>query len=232
MTKIKTQLTSISNSIQVAEQEANKPANSVQLLAVSKTQSADIVRSAFQAGQRCFGENYLQEALVKISELTDLNIEWHFIGPIQSNKTRDIASHFDWVQSIDRLKIAQRLSNQRPSELNELNICIQVNIDNEESKSGVAPDNVLTLAKQIVQFDNLQLRGLMIIPAKTDDQTQQHQSFLRAYSLFCELKAEYPNVDTLSMGMSADMSAAIAEGSTMVRIGTAIFGQRDSVKKQ
>jgi len=232
MTELKTNLVSISNSIKSAEEYANKPANSVQLLAVSKTQSAQTVRCAFEAGQHCFGENYLQEALVKIADLTELGIEWHFIGPIQSNKTKDIAHHFDWVQSVDRLKIAQRLANQRPNELHKLNICIQVNIDNEDSKSGAAPNDVIALAEQINQFENLQLRGLMIIPTKTNDKSKQHDSFIRAHSLFQVLKVKYPSVDTLSMGMSADMSVAIAEGSTMVRIGTAIFGQRDSVQKK
>jgi hypothetical protein len=228
MTKIKTQLSSILEAIQEAEKKANKPINSVRLLAVSKTKPAELIREAFAAGQHCFGENYLQEALTKIIALSDLDIEWHFIGPIQSNKTRDIASHFDWVQSIDRLKIAQRLSNQRPVDCKKLNICIQVNIDNESSKSGVRPDAVFDLAKQLAQFDNLKLRGLMIIPSKTDDIEKQRESLVRAQALFSQLASSYPSVDTLSMGMSSDMALAIAEGSTMVRIGTALFGQRHS----
>lgn len=232
MTKIKTQLSAISNTIKEAEKQANKPANSVRLLAVSKTKPAALIRSSFEAGQHCFGENYLQEALTKIAALSDLNIEWHFIGPIQSNKTKDIATHFDWVQSVDRLKIAQRLSNQRPTNLNKLNVCIQVNIDNEASKSGVAPDEIIDFAHQLALFDNILLRGLMIIPVKTNDTELQRQSFIRAKKLFTELSAIYPSVDTLSMGMTADMAIAIREGSTMVRIGTALFGQRDSVQKQ
>jgi len=184
------------------------------------------------AGQRLFGENYLQEALVKIDDLADLNLEWHFIGPIQSNKTKDIASHFDWVQSIDRLKIAQRLSNQRPSELADLNICIQVNIDNETTKSGVAMEDLLAFAEQINKLERLSLRGLMIIPAKTDDPEQQRTSFKKAYQLYTQLTDLYPTVDTLSMGMTADMTMAIAEGSTMVRIGTAVFGQRHTATGQ
>ena len=228
MTKIKSQIIALSKTINNAEKEAERPLNSVKLLAVSKTQTADVLRLAFEEGQRSFGENYLQEALTKINALTNLDIEWHFIGPIQSNKTKDIATHFDWVQSVDRLKIAQRLSSQRPEDLDKLNICIQVNIDNESTKSGVVPDDVLNLAEQITQFDNLQLRGLMIIPKKTTDIQQQQQSFQRAHQLYLKLASHYPSIDTLSMGMSADMQLAILEGSTMVRIGTALFGQRHS----
>ena len=227
MTEIESTLIELNNAIKQVEQQREKPAKSVRLLAVSKTQVAESLRSAFNAGQHCFGENYLQEALIKISALADLNIEWHFIGPIQSNKTKDIANHFDWVQSVDRLKIAQRLSNQRPDNLGKLNICIQVNIDGEASKSGVKPDEVLALAEQIKHFDKLTLRGLMIIPAKTNDSQLQRQSFQRAQALFNLLVEHYPSVDTLSMGMSSDMAEAIEQGSTMVRIGTALFGQRD-----
>lgn len=226
MTELNNRLQTLLNSINVAENQAKKVLHSVQLLAVSKTQTADVIRQAAEAGQRYFGENYLQEALVKIKLLTDLNLEWHFIGPIQSNKTKDIAAHFDWVQTIDRLKIAQRLDNQRPSHLDKLNICIQVNIDNESTKSGIAAIELFELAKQISQLNNLVLRGLMIIPSHTDDPLQQQQSFQQAHNLYEQLAERYPSVDTLSMGMSGDMTMAIAEGSTMVRIGTALFGAR------
>lgn len=232
MTKTKTKLNTVLDAIETASYNASKPSNSVQLLAVSKTWPAEELRKLANQGQHCFGENYLQEALTKIDALADLNLEWHFIGPIQSNKTKDIATHFDWVQSIDRIKIATRLSNQRPKHLERLNICIQVNIDNEVSKSGVNSDDVLNLAQQIASLDNLQLRGLMIIPKKTSDPVQQQQSFKKAYSLFLQLTEIYPSVDTLSMGMSADMDAAITEGSTMVRIGTALFGQRHTPSSQ
>jgi PLP dependent protein len=226
MTELNNQLHHIIETINIAENQAGVTTNSVQLLAVSKTQTAEKIRQVAESGQRRFGENYLQEALVKISSLTDLNLEWHFIGPIQSNKTKDIAANFDWVQTVDRLKIAQRLNDQRPDNLGQLNICIQINIDNEATKSGVAAADVFTLAEQISQLNNLQLRGLMIIPTNTDDPAQQQHSFKQAHQLFIELKKIYHSVDTLSMGMSADMTTAIAEGSTMVRIGTALFGAR------
>lgn len=226
MTTIKNQFISIKNRIEEVQKAVKLPANSVQLLVVSKTWPSTLLRELAEAGQRCFGENYLQEALVKINELTDLDLEWHFIGPIQSNKTRDIAQHFDWVQSVDRIKIAQRLANQRPEKLADLNVCIQVNIDNEASKSGVLPADLMEFANQIDQIERLSLRGLMIIPAKTDDPKQQNATFEYAHQLFSQLAKHFTTVDTLSMGMSADMEAAIAQGSTMVRLGTAVFGQR------
>lgn len=226
MSEIKNRLQSIHKSIVEAEKQAKRPINSVQLLAVSKTWPAEILRHAVDAGQRCFGENYLQEALSKINALSDLNLEWHFIGPIQSNKTKDIAQNFNWVQSVDRLKIAQRLAAQRPQNLPAMNICIQVNIDNEQTKSGISTAELLPLAKEISQLDNLVLRGLLIIPAKTDDPSRQRDAFHRAYQLYTALQQNYPSVDTLSMGMTADMEAAITEGSTMVRIGAGLFGQR------
>lgn len=226
MTELNNRLHTILNDINSAKNQAQRSQNSVQLLAVSKTQSADVVRQVAEAGQRYFGENYLQEALLKINSLTDLKLEWHFIGPIQSNKTKDIAENFDWVQTVDRLKIAQRLDNQRPSHRGKLNICIQINIDNESSKSGIEATELFELAKQISQLSNLQLRGLMIIPTHTVDQLQQQHSFQQACKLYKQLAEVYPSVDTLSMGMSGDMTIAIAEGSTMVRIGTALFGMR------
>ncbi len=226
MTQLNNQLHAILDHINLAEQQAERLPNSVQLLAVSKTQTADVIRQAAEAGQRYFGENYLQEALIKINSLEDLQLVWHFIGPIQSNKTKNIAANFDWVQTVDRLKIAQRLDNQRPSNRGKLNICIQVNIDNESTKSGIAATALFELAEEISQLNNLLLRGLMIIPTHTDDPLQQQHSFQQAQLLYKQLAEIYPSVDTLSMGMSGDMAMAIAEGSTMVRIGTALFGMR------
>lgn len=231
MTDIKKRLISTKHSIHLAEDAAQRQQGSVQLLAVSKTWPAEALRQANQAGQRLFGENYLQEALKKISDLADLDIEWHFIGPIQSNKTKEIAVHFDWVQSLDRAKIAQRLAKQRPENKPDLNICIQINIDNESSKSGIIPAELFSFANEISQTDRLVLRGLMIIPTKTEHEEQRRSAFKKAYSLFEQLAERYPTVDTLSMGMSADMILAIEEGSTMVRIGTALFGQRDKQSK-
>ena len=226
MTQLNNQLNTILDHINLTEQQAERMPNSVKLLAVSKTQPADVIREAAEAGQRYFGENYLQEALIKINSLEDLQLVWHFIGPIQSNKTKDIAANFDWVQTVDRLKIAQRLDNQRPSSRGKLNICIQVNIDNESTKSGIAATALFELAEEISQLNNLLLRGLMIIPTHTDDPLQQQHSFKQAQLLYKQLADIYPSVDTLSMGMSGDMAMAIAEGSTMVRIGTALFGIR------
>jgi pyridoxal phosphate enzyme (YggS family) len=227
MTELNNRLRTILDDINRAENQLVTSHHYVQLLAVSKTQPADVVRQAAKAGQRYFGENYLQEALIKINQLADLKLEWHFIGPIQSNKTKDIAENFDWVQTVARLKIAQRLDNQRPSHRNKLNICIQVNIDNESTKSGIAATELFELAKHISQLNNLQLRGLMIIPTHSSDPQQQQHSFQQAHTLYKQLATIYPSVDTLSMGMSGDMTLAIAEGSNMVRIGTALFGKRD-----
>lgn len=232
MTDIKNRLKSLENVIQQAKLAANRENEHVDLLAVSKTWPADKLRLAAEAGQRQFGENYLQEALSKINELADLNLTWHFIGPIQSNKTKDIAQHFDWVQSIDRLKIAKRLNEQRPKTEPPLQICIQVNIDDEDSKSGINADQLTTFANQIQQFENLQLRGLMFIPTKSSDPQQQLNTFKLAHNLFIDLKAKFDNIDTLSMGMSGDMEAAITAGSTMVRVGTGLFGQRHTKPTQ
>jgi PLP dependent protein len=226
MIEIKKRLQSLHNTINQAEIQAKRPENSVQLLAVSKTWSAEILRDAAAAGQDCFGENYLQEALIKIDNLKDLDLQWHFIGPIQSNKTKDIARYFDWVQSVDRIKIAQRLNNQRPHDIPRLNVCIQVNIDDEKSKAGISLGEVDSLAQEINLLDRLVLRGLMVIPTKTDDVSQQSSAFQQAYQLFRSLKTQYSTIDTLSMGMTADMNSAIAQGSTMIRVGTGIFGQR------
>ena len=203
-----------------------RDSSSVTLLAVSKTRSADEIREAFQAGLHCFGENYLQEAQTKMEALIDLPIEWHFIGPLQSNKTRQVAESFAWVHSVDRLKIAKRLSEQRPEHLPPLNICLQVNIDDEQSKSGCRPEDALNLAKEIALLPNLSLRGLMAIPSPTEDIQQQHQAFKAVATLADQLNQQGLSLDTLSMGMSSDLSAAIAEGSTLVRVGTALFGPR------
>ncbi|MCL4123162.1 UNVERIFIED_CONTAM: hypothetical protein GTU68_048305 [Idotea baltica] len=225
MTIIKN-LSSVTNRIERAAIKAHRPPQSIQLLAVSKTWPAKALRIAASSGQTAFGENYLQEALQKIDQLQDLKISWHFIGPIQSNKTKDIAEHFDWAQSIDRLKIAQRLARQRPLDAQPLNVCIQVNIDNEDTKAGVSEQGLLALAADIDALMQLKLRGIMVIPSKENTLSQQHIAFQKAYALYRQLADTYPSVDTLSMGMSADLDAAIAEGSTMVRIGSAIFGQR------
>ncbi|OOV87290.1 YggS family pyridoxal phosphate-dependent enzyme [Oceanospirillum linum] len=199
----------------------------VTLLAVSKTKPAELLRAAYDAGQRDFGENYLQESLDKQQELADLDINWHFIGPIQSNKTRAIAENFQWVHSVDRLKIARRLSEQRPTDLPPLNICLQVNISAEESKSGITVEKLPELARDVATLPNLNLRGLMAIPAPADTLAAQREPLAGLRRAMEALKAEHPQLDTLSMGMSGDLEAAIAEGSTMVRIGTAIFGARD-----
>ena len=232
MTDIKNRLKSLENVIQQAKIAANRKDELVDLLAVSKTWPAEKLKIAAEAGQKQFGENYLQEALTKIEELADLNLTWHFIGPIQSNKTKDIAQHFDWVQSVDRLKIAKRLNEQRPDGLPKLNICIQINIDDEASKSGISAEQLLEFAVELQQYDKLQLRGLMFIPAKTSDSKQQLATFEHAKNLFKQLQAKFDNIDTLSMGMSGDMEAAIQAGSTMVRVGTALFGQRNTQQNQ
>lgn len=199
---------------------------SVRLIAVSKTQTADTVREAYQAGQHAFGENYLQESLNKQPELWDLAIEWHFIGPIQSNKTQPIAQHFSWVHGVDRLKIAQRLSDSRPAELPPLQICLQVNISGEASKSGVSPNELWDLVKVVSALPRLTLRGLMTIPEPTDNETLQRQQFTHMRALLKDLNKQGFALDTLSMGMSSDYKIAIEEGATIVRVGSAIFGAR------
>ena len=210
--------------IREAAQASQRDCATVGLLAVSKTKPAAAIRQAFAAGTRDFGENYLQEALEKQAELSDLPLTWHFIGPIQSNKTKPIAEHFAWVHSVDRLKIAQRLSDQRPAHLPPLNICLQVNVSGEASKSGCNPDELQALAQAVTQLPNLRLRGLMTIPEPTDDPSEQRAAFARLRELMQGLNLD---LDTLSMGMSHDLEAAIAEGATWVRIGTALFGARD-----
>ena len=198
----------------------------VRLLAVSKTWPADSVREAAAAGQRAFGENYVQEGAAKVDELAGLGLEWHFIGPLQSNKTRLVANRFSWVHSIDRLKIAERLSEQRDVHLPPLEVCIQVNVSGEASKSGVAPPDLPELARAVAALPRLRLRGLMAIPEPTPDVALQRARFASLRSMRDELNAAGLALDTLSMGMSDDLEAAIAEGSTLVRVGTAIFGSR------
>ena len=212
-----------------AAADASRDASTVMLLAVSKTFPAEDVRAAFDAGQRAFGENYVQEAVAKITELADLRseIEWHFIGPLQSNKTKVVAENFDWVHSVDRLKIAERLSDQRPDGMPRLNVCLQINVSGEDSKSGVAPDDALALAHQIAALPRLRLRGLMAIPEPAGTLDEQRVPHRRLREIMDTLRADGLELDTLSMGMSADIEAAILEGATMVRIGTAIFGARD-----
>ncbi|WP_017476521.1 YggS family pyridoxal phosphate-dependent enzyme [Pseudomonas sp. PAMC 26793] len=224
MSTIADNISLVSQRIRAAAQASQRDADSVHLLAVSKTKPAQAVREAHAAGMRDFGENYLQEALGKQVELTDLPLSWHFIGPIQSNKTRAIAENFAWVHSVDRLKIAQRLSEQRPADLPPLNICIQVNVSGEASKSGCTPADLPALAEAISALPRLKLRGLMAIPEPTDDRAEQDAAFATVRDLQASLNL---GLDTLSMGMSHDLESAIAQGATWVRIGTALFGARD-----
>lgn len=234
MSVIKNNLTSIQDSIIQHAEKNHKNAENITLLAVSKTKPNALIQEAYAAGQRAFGENYLQEAVDKIKSLKALNeIEWHFIGPIQSNKTKPIAQHFDWVQSVDRLKIAKRLNDQRLDAMKlsdnttpmlPLNVCIQVNISEETSKSGLSTADISELASFIEQAQGLVLRGLMAIPQKN----APAETYINMQQLFNTLQKQYATVDTLSMGMSNDMAIAIASGSTMVRIGTAIFGAREA----
>ena len=224
MSTIADNIAQVSSRIRAAALAAGRNEHSIQLLAVSKTKPAEALREAYAAGIRDFGENYLQEALGKQLELADLPLIWHFIGPIQSNKTRAIAEHFDWVHSVDRLKIAQRLSEQRPADLPPLNICIQVNVSGEASKSGCTPADLPDLANAIGALPRLKLRGLMAIPEPTEDRAEQDAAFAAVQKLQASL--ELP-LDTLSMGMSHDLESAIAMGATWVRIGTALFGARD-----
>ncbi len=226
MISIADNIRNVRQRIEQAEKIAGRQPGSVALLAVSKTRHADEIRAAQAAGQNCFGENYLQEALAKIHLLADLNLQWHFIGSLQANKSRPVAEHFDWLHTLDRPKVAHRLNQQRPSAKAKLNVCIQVNISGEASKSGIRLDEVDALADVISPMPNLQLRGLMTIPSAAHSDQELADCFSRMQTKFSELQQQYPSVDTLSMGMSDDLEAAIAGGSTMVRIGTAIFGPR------
>jgi pyridoxal phosphate enzyme (YggS family) len=226
MTMIADNLHRVRARIAEACRQAGRPQDAVILLAVSKTFGPEAVRAAYACGQTSFGENYIQEAVEKIALLQDLPLQWHCIGPIQSNKTRLVAAHFDWVQSVDRLKIAQRLSEQRPPELPPLNVCIQVNIDGGANKAGVAPHDALELARAVAQLPRLRLRGLMTIPEPAIDFVAACAIHTRARALFDDLNTAGLNLDTLSMGMTGDLDAAVASGSTMVRVGTAVFGGR------
>lgn len=219
-------LEAVTRRIRQAEKQASRPAGAVQLIAVSKTFPASAVREACAAGQAAFGENYVQEFADKVAELKDLPIEWHFIGPIQSNKSRIVAECAHWVHSVDRLKIAQRLSAQRPQDRTPLNVCLQVNVSGEDSKSGCAPDAVLALADQVAALPALRLRGLMCIPEPTPDLARLAGQFALLRTLADRLRDRGHALDTLSMGMSSDLELAIREGATMVRVGTAIFGAR------
>ena len=225
-TGLQARLSAVRERIGAACSAASRAPDSVRLLAVSKTFGVDAVREAAAAGQREFGENYVQEALDKIEATRDLGLRWHFIGPIQSNKTRAIAERFDWVHSVDREKIARRLSEQRPNGMTPLNVCIEVNVSGEATKSGVAPAEVPALARQMAGLPRLKLRGLMAIPEPTNDMALQRRRFAELRGMKDALAREGIVLDTLSMGMSADLEAAIAEGATIVRIGTAIFGER------
>jgi hypothetical protein len=226
METIAERLKSVQITVEQSTLDAHRPLNAVKLLAVSKTKPVSDIVQAYEAGQRLFGENYVQEGVEKIQMLQSHgNIEWHFIGPLQSNKTRLVAENFDWVQAVDRLKIAQRLNDQvTPNKI--LNVCIQVNIDDDDNKAGIGVSELDDFAKAIAQLPNLMLRGLMTVPKANQSEAQQTTSFNHMSMLFETLRKAYPSVDTLSMGMSGDMQNAINNGSTMVRVGTAIFGSR------
>ena len=226
MATIGVNLQAVRQRIAQAARACGRDPGDVALLAVSKTFGADAVAAALACGQQAFGENYVQEALDKIAALPDSRLDWHFIGPIQSNKTRVIAENFDWVHSVDRVKIAERLSAARPGQLPPLQICIQVNIGGEDTKSGVAPADTAALARAVAALPRLKLRGLMAIPPPSPDPAQQRRHFAALRELKSALTRDGSALDTLSMGMSADLEAAIAEGATIVRVGTAIFGER------
>lgn len=226
-TSVSANLIKVRKRLALACEAVGRAPDAVKLLAVSKTMPAQAVRDAFAAGQLAFGENYIQEGVDKIASLVDLPIEWHCIGPIQSNKTKLVAENFAWVHSIDRLKIAERLSAQRPPHLPPLQVCLQVNVDGGSNKSGIAPAELLALAQAVAKLPHLQLRGIMTIPEPTESEAATRAVHHQAKSLFDNLKTAGLTVDTLSMGMTGDLEAAIAEGSTCVRVGTAIFGARN-----
>lgn len=228
---IQQNLEAVRSRISAAAQDCGRSPEEVTLLAVSKTKPVSAIEEAIAAGQRTFGENYVQEGVSKIQHFAQTpygaELEWHFIGPLQSNKSRLVAEHFDWIHTIDRVKIAQRLSEQRPVECAPLNVLIQINISDESSKSGIELSELDALAAQVAEMPNLRLRGVMAIPAPEDDPAKQKAVFEQMEQAFLALKTQYPHIDTLSMGMTHDMAAAITAGSTLVRIGTAIFGARD-----
>ena len=227
MSMISDNLQQVRTQIQTACAVYGRNPDAITLLAVSKTWGAQAVREAYAVGQRAFGENYIQEGVEKIADLADLaDIEWHMIGPVQSNKTRLVAAHFSWVHSVHQLKTAERLSQQRPSHLPDLQVCIQVNLEGTANKSGLAPGQVRALAQALVQLPRLRLRGIMVIPEVAPNLEAASALFKKARGVFDEIKGDFEGIDTLSMGMSADMPAAIREGSTLLRVGTAIFGRR------
>ncbi|AJP49138.1 hypothetical protein PG1C_13245 [Rugosibacter aromaticivorans] len=228
MTTISINMQAVRDRIAAACAAAGRPVDAVQLLAVSKTWPVASVREAAACGQRAFGESYVQEGAEKIAALATLDLEWHFIGPLQSNKTRAVAENFAWVHSLERLKIAQRLAAHRPAHLPPLQVCVQVNVSGEASKSGCSPADASALAHAIAALPNLRLRGLMAIPARMQDSAVQYQSFARLGTLFAQLNSEGLALDTLSMGMSHDLEVAIKAGATVVRVGSAIFGERQS----
>ncbi|MCF6354026.1 MAG: YggS family pyridoxal phosphate-dependent enzyme [Candidatus Polarisedimenticolaceae bacterium] len=230
MNTIATRLDDVRQCIRSAATKYGRPNHSIQLLAVSKTRPAEDIRSAIEAGQHSFGENYLQEAAEKIQQLADAQAEWHFIGRIQSNKTKIIATHFDWVHGLCSFKHAQRLNDQRPDKLPPLNVCLQINLSNEQSKAGITPAEAAELAGLIHALPRLHLKGLMTLPAPAETLLQQRQPFQALRELRDQIKTDTLPLDTLSMGMSGDLEAAIAEGATIVRIGTAIFGPRNHRK--
>ncbi len=232
MTSLQQRFSQVRQDISDYSRSCGRKPDSVQLLAASKTQTAATLRRAFALGQRAFGENYVQEAREKQDALADLPIEWHFIGPIQSNKTQYLAQNFAWVHSIDRLKIAERLDRQRPASSERLNICLQVNIDNETTKSGVGLESLAALATAVATLPNLTLRGLMAIPAPQQAPAQQRAGFEQLAQALHQLQTQWPQMDTLSMGMSADLAPAIAAGATIVRIGTGLFGPRPTGHKR
>lgn len=228
MTNLRESLTQVRERIERACSTAGRPSGSVQLLAVSKSIGADRMRTAAALGQRAFGENYVQEARAKQADLADLALEWHFTGPVQSNKTRDLALHFDWVHGVDRLRIAQRLSDAREPGRPPLQVCVQVNISGESSKSGCDPREATELCAAIASLPGLRLRGLMAIPAPAGPADDPREPYRRLHALFDRIRAAGIALDTISAGMTDDLEAAIAEGSTLVRVGTAIFGRRDA----
>ena len=235
MTTITERLQAVKASIDAAAIANGRDPDTVQLLAVSKAHPAEKIREAHAAGQRLYGENYLQEALDKQAQLTDLDIEWHFIGPVQSNKTQPIAQHFAWVHGVERIKIAERLNAARPENMQPLQVCIQVNVSGENTKSGIPAEEVIPLAEAITQLPRLRLRGLMSIPAPVSDAALQREQFRLVREAFKQLRQQLPDathIDTLSIGMSEDYPAAIAEGATIVRIGSAIFGARPVKPKE
>lgn len=230
MPTIQENITAVQKRLQQAASDAGRNPAEIQLLAVSKTRNIAQISQAITAGVFCFGENYLQEAMDKIDQLDDSRLDWHFIGPLQSNKTRQAAENFAWVHTVDRVKIAQRLSAQRPNDMPALNICLQINIDNEESKSGFNQDQAVEVAATIAQLPKLKLRGLMAIPKPRTVYKEQRQAFAQLRVLMEQINSTLDNchkLDTLSMGMSADLEAAVAEGATLVRVGTDIFGARN-----